>query len=237
MFTRKSLLRAFTLHCMFESGVDSFSARPVMKCDDEYYNEELMRGFRAAYVKEQTEVHQLKVELEKLENQHYEALRHIKQQKMGIMLSLQGQKESYAETMRLSELESVQSQVRYERMKEQTKLERQNRLDKLKAAKEEVDKEILAIQKQIEMEAERHEIRKTKLTDAIDDINYEINTMKSNLRDTREKLRPIQNECGRLEKKRASLHSANKTSGTRLKTVRSEYGKMKADLDALNSYK
>lgn len=219
---------------MFEES-DSFRMRPVDAYKDEYYNEELMRGFRAAYVKEQNAVHRLKVELEKIENQHYESLRYIEQQKTGLILGLQERKESYAETMRLSELESIQSQARYEQMKTQSQIEQQNRLEKLKMEKQKVEEEIRAMQKQIEMEDAKHEIRKTKLLDAINDINYEIDAMKSVLRETTEKMYPLQNECDRLEKKRSSLLLSNKTSGTRLKTVRSEYGKMKQDLDTLGA--
>jgi chromosome segregation ATPase len=201
--------------------------------DTSHHQDRVRLSFESKHLKERNEIHRLNLELEKLENLHYEGIRECRQQLYAIEKEVRDRRDGQQRTEKLEFAETVRRSQLIESEAEQRCHDREQAISRLTDQKARLHSEISRVRQQIASSRALHEGRVAKLRAAIGDFNLEIQTARSRKEECERKTQELAQRVDRVEQKYARVRAENDAARERLQAVRLDSARMASDYDEL----
>jgi chromosome segregation ATPase len=187
------------------------------------------------HLKERNEIHRLNLELERLENLHYETLRECRQQLSAIEKEVRDRREDQERTKKLEFASTVRQSQQIEAEAEQRYRDREQVISRLTEQKALLHSEISQVRQQIDSSRALHQGRVAKLRAAVEDFGLEIQIARARKEECERKDRELAQRVDRVEATYSRVRAENDAARERLQAVRIDCARMGSDYNELRS--
>jgi chromosome segregation ATPase len=205
------------------------------RTDTSHYQERVRLTLESKHLKERNEIHRLNLELERLENLHYETLRECRQQLYAIEKEVTDRRDDQERTEKLEFASTVRRSQQIEAEAKQRYRDREQAISRLTEQKALLHSEISQVRQQIDSSRALHQGRVAKLRAAIEDFGLEMQTARARKEECERKDRELAQRVDRVEATYSRVRAENDAAKERLQAVRIDCARMGSDYNELRS--
>jgi chromosome segregation ATPase len=193
----------------------------------------LRSSFQSKFLKEQNEIHRLRLELDRAENDHYETVRECKRQLRELEEQARTRQAAQAQAKEIAMRETARRVQAMEKEINRQSQEHEMNLVRLTERKSQVHADISAVKQKMEESKRLHQTRVAKLRDALDEFRGDVRSGMQRRRNLDAESNTLARTVQALELELAAATADYESAQAVLQTVRTDLQRMKADYNDL----
>jgi chromosome segregation ATPase len=191
--------------------------------------------FESKHLKERNEIHRLNLELEKLENFHYETIRECRQQLYAIEKEIRDRRDDQQKAEKSEVAFTIRRTRQIEAEAEQRQHDREQAVSRLMDQKAQLHSEISDVRQQIDSSRTLHQGRVAKLRAALKDFNLEVQTALARKEECDRRAIELAQRADRVEERHSRVQTENVAARERLRMVTLDCDRMRSDYNELRT--